>query len=186
MLVDKNIMQDAVRPFKTVEKMNAAFIRSCNSRGKIYTDKNGAVIDRDTIIHLGDFACWKSDRGHAGLEVNPQSWISQIGPQFINLRGNHDDRNKVKSVCDSMRTTLGRRFTAVSMSHYPSFDPRAKGQFLKGDIHLCGHVHGKWKYKIDYTNSVLNVNVGVDVWNYQIVSEDELIAYLNKILSRKA
>jgi calcineurin-like phosphoesterase family protein len=43
-------------------------------------------------------------------------------------------------------------------------------------------VHGAWKYFIDFDNKVLNINVGVDVWKYNPVSEDELIAYIDSIM----
>lgn len=157
--------------------------------GQLIVDKvpmvNRKVIDRDVIIHIGDFCCWKGDRGFKGSDINPQEIVqSRIYADFINIRGNHDDRNRVKSACDSMRTTLGRRFTSVSISHYPSDDPRAKGMFRNGDVHLCGHVHGLWKYKIDKEHSVLNVNMGVDVWNHNIVSEDELITDLNEYIRK--
>jgi calcineurin-like phosphoesterase family protein len=38
---------------------------------------------------------------------------------------------------------------------------------------------------LDIKNKVLNINVGVDVWKYQIISEDELIKYIDKILQEK-
>lgn len=40
----------------------------------------------------------------------------------------------------------------------------------------------KWKHCLDLDNSVLNINCGVDVWNYKIVSEDEIIKYIESIL----
>jgi calcineurin-like phosphoesterase family protein len=81
-----------------------------------------------------------------------------------------------------MRIHLGKRFPCVSVSHYPSTDSHSFGQWLPGDIHICGHVHKKWKHFLDVKNKVLNINVGVDVWNFQIISEDELIKYIDKIL----
>jgi calcineurin-like phosphoesterase family protein len=81
-----------------------------------------------------------------------------------------------------MRIHLGKRFPDVSVSHYPSTDQHSIGHWQPGDIHLCGHVHGKWKHLLDIKHQVLNINVGVDVWNFQIVSEDEIIKYIDKIL----
>ena len=100
---------------------------------------------------------------------------------FINLKGNHDINNKVKSIGNVLRTKIGRH-TAVSISHYPSYDKHAEGTFNEGDIHICGHVHRRWKHCLDMTHKVLNINVGVDVWNYTIVTEDELIEYIDKVL----
>lgn len=81
-----------------------------------------------------------------------------------------------------MRTVLGSKYTAVSVSHYPTYDKRAKDQFLEGDIHICGHVHGKWKHCLDLTHKCLNINVGVDSWDYKMLSDDDLIKYVGKIL----
>ena len=74
-----------------------------------------------------------------------------------------------------MRIKLGTRFPNVSVSHYPSYSEKSTGNFKNGDIHICGHVHGAWKHCVDLDHSVLNINVGVDAWNYKIVSDDELI-----------
>lgn len=52
-------------PFKTVEEMNEALIRSAFQASP-----------EDTIVHVGDLACFKSDRGHKGLEVKPMDLIS--------------------------------------------------------------------------------------------------------------
>ena len=101
---------------------------------------------------------------------------------FINLKGNHDVNNRVKSTANMMRTKLGNKYVDVSISHYPSYDKHAVGMFEEGDIHLCGHVHSNWKHCLDITHKVLNINVGVDVWNYSLVSEHELIMYIDKIM----
>lgn len=166
-------------PFKSIEKHDQALIRSCCERAK----------SDDIIIHVGDLASVGMDRHNGlnskGLDVKPSTLISKIDATFINIRGNHDINNKVKSICDCMRTNLGRRFPNVSISHYPSYDRRAKGQYFDGDIHICGHVHNKWKHCLDLDHSVLNINVGCMMWKFQIVSEDELIQYITNILLKK-
>lgn len=175
----ESILQFENRPFKTIEKHDAALLRSCCQHAK----------DDDTIIHVGDLFCYKQD-SHAekqglssnGSDKKPIELIDIIPATFVNIRGNHDLNNKVKSLCDSLRTKLSSRYLSVSVSHYPSYDPHAIGHFLSGDIHICGHVHGKWRHCLDLDNQVLNINVGVDVWNYSIISEDELIKYIDSIL----
>ena len=166
-------------PFKSIEKHDQALIRSCRERAK----------PEDTIIHVGDLASVGMDRHNGldsrGLDVKPAELLSGIEATFVNIRGNHDVSNKVKSLCDCMRTSLGKRYPNVSVSHYPSYDRRARGQYFDGDIHVCGHVHGKWKYCLDLDHSVLNVNVGCMAWRFQIVSEDELIQYITKVLSHR-
>ena len=175
----QSILQFEDRPFKMIEKHDAALLRSACQRAK----------PDDTIIHIGDLFCYKQDMhvGQKGMSVKgsdkkPKDVLADISATFINIRGNHDLNNKVKSLCESMRIKLGRRFPSVSVGHYPSYDIHAKDQFLPGDIRLCGHVHKKWKHCLDLDHSVLNINCGVDVWGYKIVSEDEIIQYIESVL----
>jgi len=169
------LVEEHVRPFKTVERMNEVLLKNINQRCN----------EDDMLIHLGDFIQYGNDRKWAGMKTKPFEFIKQIKPMFVNIQGNHDAHNNMKSACNSMRTYLGKRYS-VSISHYPSNNPLAKGTFRKGDVHLCGHVHGAWKHFIDFENKVLNVNVGVDVWNYRPVSEDELIVYIDSLMRTNA
>lgn len=168
----EGILEYEDRPFQTIAQMNRALVNDCNEQAQV----------GDIIYHLGDLASWKQDRGKAGLSAKPMEIVGeQVDAMFLNIRGNHDINNKVVSVCESMRCHLGKRYPNVSMSHYPSYDTRSDGHFQKGDIHLCGHVHKRWRHCLDLSRNVLNINVGVDVWNYHIVSEDLLVDYLNKL-----
>jgi calcineurin-like phosphoesterase family protein len=171
-LGSKNVLDSCKRPFDTVERMNAVLITNCN---QIAPEKT------DFVIHAGDFACYKKDRNEMGLNINPNLFHKIIHATFVPLEGNHDPNNKVKFVGSSLRLEVGP-FEDVSIGHYPSYDKRAIGSFQKGDIHLCGHVHDKWKYFIDKENEVLNVNVGVDVWEFKPISEDELANFIQKIM----
>lgn len=49
-------------------------------------------------------------------------------------------------------------------------------------MHLCGHVHGKWKHLLDPASQCLNVNVGVDAWGFRMLSEDELVRYARLVV----
>ena len=162
-------------PFETIEQHDKALLRSCKERAK----------PEDTIYHLGDLALFHSD-GHYkerayGLDVKPYELIKDIPATFINIRGNHDLNNKVKSVCDSMHMFLSKRFPSVSLSHYPTYDTRIDPSCLTAPIHLCGHVHQSWRHCLDLDHRILNVNVGCMVWGFKIIAEDELTAYLNKL-----
>lgn len=163
------------RPFSSVERMNAVLIGACN---------NYATED-DIVFHLGDFYSYGNDRGIIGQKINPNEFMKQINATFLNVEGNHDANNKVKSVGRAIRTNLGKVFSEVVLCHYPSTDERSKGLFKKGDLILCGHVHKAWKYMIDKENKVLNINVGVDVWNYKPVSEDKLIEYIRGVMKSR-
>lgn len=174
-LLDKKVMGDAARPFKDVDAMKAAFLKSAAEK----------VRDDDILVHVGDFASYGIDRGYQGLKEKPAEIIAKLPGKFINLRGNHDINNGVFCLGNSLNLSLGKRYPYVSASHYPSYDKRAAGTFVDGTVHLCGHVHKKWKHCLDLTHSVLNINVGVDVWDYNVVTEDEIVKYLNFLFSRR-
>lgn len=163
------------RQFSTVEEMNSALVRNVNQKCR----------DDDLLIHVGDFIQYGNDRRWPGMKTRPYEFIRQMRPMFVNVQGNHDANNCVKSACVYMRTFLGKKYS-VSVGHYPSNNPKARGTFRKGDVHICGHVHGAWKYFIDFENKVLNVNVGVDVWDYSPVSEEDLIQYIDSIMRTNA
>ena len=162
-------------PFKSIEKHDAALLRSCKERAK----------QEDVIYHLGDLCSYGLDRGSKGLEIKPYELIKDIPATFINIRGNHDLNNKVKSVCDSMHMFLSKRYPSVSLSHYPTYDRRIDPSCLTAPIHLCGHVHSSWRHCLDLDHRILNINVGCMMWGFKIVSDDELIAYLNKLFKKK-
>lgn len=162
-------------PFSSIESHDKALIRSCNEHAS----------QDDVIYHLGDVFCYKQDRGSKGCDAKPIEVLKDIKATFINIRGNHDIKNKVKSICDSMHIMLNKRYPSVSLSHYPTYDRRINSSCLTAPIHLCGHVHRAWKHCLDIDHRILNVNVGCMVWNYKIVKDDELVAYLNKLFRLK-
>ena len=162
-------------PFKSIEKHDAALLRSCKERAK----------PEDTIYHIGDFCSYGLDRGSMGINVKPYELIKDIPATFINIRGNHDLNNKVNSACDAMHMFLSKRYPSVTLSHYPTYDRRIDPSCLTSPIHLCGHVHSRFRHCLDLDHRILNVNVGCMVWGFKIILEDELIVYLNKIFKKK-
>lgn len=173
-LLDKKVMKDAVRPFKDTNAMQKALLHSISDQCK----------PGDVVIHVGDFASAGVDRGYEGLKEKPNDIMTNIPVSFVNLRGNHDINNRVFCFGESMSFHLSKRYPFVSASHYPSYDQRALGTFIDGTIHFCGHVHRRWKHCLDTDHSVMNINVGVDVWNYRVVHEHELIAYLDFLFKK--
>ena len=174
------ILQYAKRPFKTGEKMAEAYIRSCNQQARDPSDM---------IVHVGDFFLKGADRhgvGDEGLGVSAKEYLSKINAQVFLIEGNHDSNNVGHTHAKQLILDLGP-YKNTSVSHYPSTD---KGTWtLRGKdkehlhIHLCGHVHEKWKWKLDLEKLVLNINVGVDQWKHQIVSEKKLIGYIMKLMA---
>ena len=166
-------------PFKSIEEHDSVLIDSCCSCAK----------SDDTIYHLGDVAQYRYDSHYnntgKGLDVKPDVLLKNIDATFINIRGNHDLNNRVKSICDSMHMHLSKRYPSVSLSHYPTYDNRIDRSCLLSPIHLCGHVHGAWKHCLDLDNRILNINVGCMVWGFRIISDIELINYLDKLFKKK-
>jgi len=185
------VRQLGERPYSDVEKMNIAFIRDANQRTHC-TYKNTETTDiygqktiiktpvgQDVIYHVGDFF-----KKEAANKLKPEDILTLINARMILLSGNHDANNRVKAVADCITIDLGI-YKNVTISHFPSYADESKCLHLPPhSIHICGHVHKLFKWAYDKYNDILNVNVGMDVWNYHIVSEQELTAYITFALQR--
>ena len=156
--------------------MNKVLVSACN----YYAGKN------DIVIHVGDLLTYGKDRETESPKENPSVFLGQIEATFVNIEGNHDATNGVKSIALSMRLVLGKVFNVV-LCHYPSTDPRSRLHLKPGDINICGHNHSLWngeKFMVDKKNKVLNINVCTDLWDYQPVSEVTLVNYIKQILRK--
>lgn len=164
----EGIIKYCERPFASVSDMDTELIRRWNER----------VSPEDTIYHMGDFS-------FCGL-IRTREILAQLNGRKILVQGNHDKHffrkdgslkdlafekvyANVKEILPSGRI--------VMMSHYqyrgvPDIEGRdfAEKQVIdSGDYLLHGHVHRGWK------QNGRMINVGVDVWNYKPVSEEELL-----------
>ena len=162
-------------PFEDIGRHDEALLASCRK-----------AAPGDVIIHVGDLASVSYDRHRGveskGLSGNPMRLVESLPAAFVNVRGNHDSTNRVKSLAESMQIRLGRRFPQVTVGHYPSYDSRSAPYVRRGWINLCGHCHSEWKHCLDIDRQVLNVNVGCMAWGFEIVSEDDLVRYINQVL----
>lgn len=162
------------RPFTSIEEMNESLIERWNSRVK----------PDDEVQYLGDFSL----DFKAVEEILPR-----LNGNFHLKSGNHDKTWKLKPQC--VKKYLDSGFKSVKMideididghghkvvlSHLPYKPPEALNEDVryleyrpkdKGLVALVGHVHEKWKIG-PYSKMI---NVGVDVWDYYPVSEEELI-----------
>ena len=181
------IIEWAHRPFKSVAKHDAALIRGINERCK----------PDDLLIHVGDFMNYGKNRGTEAGRNKPDFYLSQIACQVVFLEGNHDPNNHVRCIGRTLTMKVGRYI--VSVGHFPAGDKRF--EFVQtptygspyvgkigGHIHLCGHVHDVWRWKVVDTPDCqfVCINIGTDAWNYRPVSEAELDAYIGKVLAGKA
>jgi calcineurin-like phosphoesterase family protein len=188
-----NIIKYCNRPYSSVEEMNEALVNNWNK-----------VIDpEDTIYCLGDFSmaarpietftprlmgkkylvCGNHDFAHSyhkksRNKENQKKWIS-----FYETNG---------WIILPEQTTLDLKdIGTVNLCHHPySFDD--SGSEIKfedkykawrpnddGKVLLCGHIHEKWKTKIS-PKGTLMINVGVDVFDYTPVSEEEIIKLIKE------
>ena len=76
-------------PFKDVNEMASSFLHRAIDM----------TTEDDVIIHIGDLATFTSSCNDM---CKPMEFVKKIPATFINIRGNHDINNKVKSVGDSM------------------------------------------------------------------------------------
>ena len=170
-----NVIEYCERPFDGLEDMHAELISRHNT----------VVQPDDTVYHLGDF-CFKT------------KLMEQILPllkgNHVLVPGNHDECHPCHSkycgkqlryreagftITEPEGTTIifedNDTFECVELNHfpfialddrYPEWLPQDHGQWL-----LHGHIHnreGGWRVRDRM------INVGVDVWDYAPVSEEQI------------
>lgn len=164
-----NIIRYCQRPFENADIMNARLLAEANMRVK----------DTDSCMHLGDF-CY----GKGATE-----YFDALSGTWVLIRGNHDRNNKVKVVADHGFARLGKYRVFFSHEPYYYIDIQGQGTSKLHDslvdhinahcnLALCGHVHNNWK--ISWSGKIPTINVGVDMWDYRPVSDEELINYYEK------
>ena len=156
----ENIIGYCSRRFDTVYDMNRELIRRWNE----------TVSPSDMVFHLGDFAFKHGAR-------TPEALRAQLNGKIILIRGNHDGSPR-------MMRAIGfeKVFNEFVLSHgrhriYLRHRPTKPCDWLHGcTMHLCGHVHGAWRYHHDFRA----VNAGVDVWDYRPIPIEDAIALWEK------
>ena len=149
------IIEYCNRPFKSIGEMDYRLIQLWNDRVK----------PEDVVFHLGDF-CFKELEGK-----NAQYYLSQLNGQKILIQGNHDSNNGLKTCIIDMRIFLGGK--DLLLIHNPNETS------FGFDLCLCGHIHGKWKFKtMIFEKQACKwdiCNVGVDVWGFKPVTINEIL-----------
>lgn len=175
------IIELANRPFTSVEEMNETIIERWNA----------VVSERDEVYVLGDFAMGKI------AETLPIA--ARLNGYKALIAGNHDrchpsfNHSKPGARADwtsryfeagfQCVSTLQWLFTDFPRSHArashfpPSGDSQGGDRFddwrprpEPDEIMLHGHVHEKWRKRGNW------VNVGVDVWDFTPVTDEQIIA----------
>ena len=178
-----NILKYANRPYKSWQSAATSLIGQCN-----------AVASKDDcVFHVGDLIMLSNDRHDAIEDVldanayKPKDIKQRIAANFIAVAGNHDDGHSFEADCKSITLNLNQNYWNVSVAHYPSthecyrYVGNGNRQSCSNGIHihLCGHVHEKWLLNFDAMRKVLNVNVGVDVWDFKPVRDAEITDLLD-------
>jgi len=153
-----NIIKYCGRPFSSVEEMDETIIERWNT----------VVGAGDEVYHLGDFSFRQrpDDLQHIFRRLNGQIHL---------IHGNHDHKalRKYKgfaSVEQLKHVKIGD--TPTALCHYPM---RSWNKSCHGSWHLYGHVHGlsePWGLSFD---------VGVDVWDFTPVSEEQVAAKMEEL-----
>ena len=186
-----NIISYSSRPYGDVAEMNEALINNWND----------IVSKDDEVFCLGDFSM-KIDTMFAIFpKLNGKKHL---------IAGNHDDFHPANKRCKGdavmskifldtgwetvqLEKNLVIGGIPVKLSHMPYRDD-VLGTGIEGytDKHLkhklidnkmvllCGHVHNLWHTKLT-SKGTLMVNVGVDVWDYRPVGEDQIIQLITSI-----
>jgi len=189
------ILELCNRPFKTVEEMNERLVENWNEQ----------VAPDDTTYILGDLALGKLD--------DSLVYVAMLHGTKLLVPGNHDrvwsghpkkgkpvrpeDLKRYEeagltivdeiSTFDYVAQGVGYFANPWTLCHFPDqgdshdddrFDAWRPALYPK-HILVHGHVHNKW-----LTNGP-RINVGVDVWGFRPVHEDE-VAVLATVALKKA
>jgi calcineurin-like phosphoesterase family protein len=150
-----------------VSKMDSDLIKSFNHKTK----------EDDIIYHVGDFI-FKGGKESNGKQKS-QVYENKINAKVIHILGNHDRNNSVKGGLEDGIIKFANKF--FYLVHRP---PQVIDDIPKNvDAVLCGHVHDAWKYK--FIEGIPIINVGVDVWNYNLVSTQQVAVFYDKIMKER-
>ncbi|MBS1954472.1 MAG: metallophosphoesterase family protein [Cyanobacteria bacterium SZAS-4] len=159
------------RPYDSVEEMNEELVDSWNE----------VVKSDDTVYYLGDFSLKTSAM---------EQYAPRLNGRKILIAGNHDGCHPSNHNGKLGQLSLYKKYFAevheelewngLLLHHipyhddvdhrYPEYRPIDNGLIL-----LHGHVHQRW------TTNGRQINVGVDVWDYVPVHEEQILALVDKI-----
>ena len=126
---------------------------------------NSIVKNTDIIRIVGDLTM--KNKGQIEWIDN---LIGKLNGRKQLILGNHDSLNPFKYVwlgIESVHTSMLLEDKKIFICH----DPNWVKHMPSGYRMICGHVHNKFKLLTD-PNIILNV--GVDIWDFYPVSEDEV------------
>jgi calcineurin-like phosphoesterase family protein len=167
----KNIIEYCNRPFADVAEMNEGLVVAWNER----------VSSSDIVYYLGDFSL---------KSTLMEQFAPRLNGRKILVAGNHDSCHPSNHDGTFKKLALYKKYfdevvdelqwSEFLLHHMPYYDddddrfPEFR-PINEGKILLHGHVHQRW-----LTNG-RQINVGVDVWDYAPVSEEQIRALAKRI-----
>ncbi|MDD5589191.1 MAG: metallophosphoesterase [Candidatus Nanoarchaeia archaeon] len=153
-----NIITYANRPFEDVWDMNDTIIKQWNERVK----------ENDTIFIVGDFGF----RMKIGDQtIKPIAFLDySLNGNKILISGNHDNRNNVSTIIESMVIKYGGE--QIKLVHDPKYADK------KYKFNFCCHTHKSPIFqKINMENEPESyiINVGMDLWNFYPITFNEIM-----------
>lgn len=152
-----NIISYCNRPYNSIGQMNKDLIYKWNKR----------VAEEDIVYILGDFSFTNRDEN--------KKILHKLNGKKILILGNHDNLDPFCYVADGFRsvhTSLDLNIDGVKL--FLNHDPAPRCAIPNDTIFLCGHVHTLFKS----IKEQRLVNVGVDVWNYEPITLEEILKEL--------
>ena len=175
----ERIIEYCGRPFQSVDEMDTAIVqRFCS-----------VVTSEDAVFDIGDF-CFPGRGGKAKAIAKTNSYLAQMpcNKRFLIL-GNHDDDNACRGsewngvYSEWFRMTIdGIR---VQLQHRPVHWPDRFALSDKVDVVLRGHTHQKPPLVKRLTPELIEINVGVDQWNFAPVAWETIRDICEKMLPLK-
>jgi len=162
---DDRIRRFSFRPHKNVKKMNKKIVKNWNK----------CVKNDDFVYHLGDF-------GNYDI-------IKSLKGKVILIEGNYEvnDRTKQNKTFETFKKELIEKgfYDVVNESGIEILFPNISSESIflthkpidckKKKFNLFGHIHGHSRIK-DF-----GINVGVDCFNYNLVTEENIVFLKNAI-----
>jgi calcineurin-like phosphoesterase family protein len=167
-----NIIMYCARPFADTDEMDAYMVARWNER----------VAPDDVVWYLGDFAM----RLEVALHITPllngtKHLIAGNHDRCLGYEPAHIERREAllaygwSTIVEQMPFDIGSESVLLCHLPYRGHDPFAKSMACpvnEGRWLIHGHVHEKWVTKEKM------INVGVDAWNFNMVSLDEIAALI--------
>lgn len=188
------------RPFSDTDAMNEELVRRHNAR----------VQHNDTVLHLGDFSLNEKvvpkflsrlhgnhtlipgnhDMCHVRHEGHKAATFRYASYGFSVWDGAHfEEEFAGRFVLHRLSSLHAAPWfesdTRVLMAHIPSTDaedaryPEYRADPSTYDVLLHGHCHQRWKLRFVGDSSV-EVNVGVDQWDFAPVNLEEISAFIRE------